>query len=259
MKDDKDIFNLLIEVINQNNLNKDDIHRSLEYAINNKVNKEDIHRSLAYARDLEHGLSKLRTFSQGVSVFGSARLSEKGKWCRLAEELGRKLAQNGHTVITGGGPSIMEAANKGAYEAGGKTIGLNIQLAHEQHINPYVTDSMEFHYFFARKVMLTMSSKVYVYFPGGFGTLDEFSEILLLMQEGKMPKMPMFLIGKSFWKPIDRWFGSKMRSLKTIKPEDRKIYRITDNIDEVVEAANKIGHPSIYENIYDRDKRAKTL
>ena len=259
MKDDKDIFNLLIEVINQNNLNKEDIHRSLEYAINNKVNKEDIHRSLAYARDLEHGLSKLRTFSQGVSVFGSARLSEKGKWCRLAEELGRKLAQNGHTVITGGGPSIMEAANKGAYEAGGKTIGLNIQLAHEQHINPYVTDSMEFHYFFARKVMLTMSSKVYVYFPGGFGTLDEFSEILLLMQEGKMPKMPMFLIGKSFWKPIDRWFGSKMQSLKTIKPEDRKIYRITDNIDEVVEAANKIGHPSIYENIYDRDKRAKTL
>ena len=259
MKDDKDIFNLLIEVINQNNLNKDDIHRSLEYAINNKVNKEDIHRALAYAHDLEHGLSKLRTFSQGVSVFGSARLSEKGKWCRLAEELGRKLAQNGHTVITGGGPSIMEAANKGAYEAGGKTIGLNIQLAHEQHINPYVTDSMEFHYFFARKVMLTMSSKVYVYFPGGFGTLDEFSEILLLMQEGKMPKMPMFLIGKSFWKPIDRWFGSKMQSLKTIKPEDRKIYRITDNIDEVVEAANKIGHPSIYENIYDRDKRAKTL
>ena len=161
MKDDKDIFNLLIEVINQNNLNKDDIHRSL-----------------AYARDLEHGLSKLRTFSQGVSVFGSARLSEKGKWCRLAEERGRKLAQNGHTVITGGGPSIMEAANKGAYEAGGKTIGLNIQLAHEQHINPYVTDSMEFHYFFARKVSLAMSAKVFAFFLGGFGTMDELSEIL---------------------------------------------------------------------------------
>ena len=182
MKDNEDIINVWLDAINQN-----------------KLDKEDVRRSLAYAKDLEQGLSKLRTFSQGVSIFGSARLSEKGKYCRLAEELGRKLAQNGHTVITGGGPSIMEAANKGAYEAGGKTIGLNIQLAHEQHINPYVTDSMEFHYFFARKVMLTMASKVYVYFPGGFGTLDEFSEILILMQEGKMPKMPMFLIGKSFW------------------------------------------------------------
>ena len=254
MKDDKDIFSLFMEILNQSDISKDDIRRSLEYAINNKLNKEDVRRSLAYARDLEQGLSKLRTFSQGVSVFGSARLSEKGKWCKLAEELGRKLAQNGHTVITGGGPSIMEAANKGAYEAGGKTIGLNIELAHEQHINPYVTDSMEFHYFFARKVMLTMASKVYVYFPGGFGTLDEFSEILILMQEGKMPKMPMFLIGKSFWKPLDRYFGSKMQKLKTINPADRKIYRITDNINEVVEAANRIGHPSIYENIYDHSK-----
>ena len=237
MKDSEDIINVWLDAINQN-----------------KLDKEDVRRSLAYAKDLEQGLSKLRTFSQGVSIFGSARLSEKGKYCRLAEELGRKLAQNGHTVITGGGPSIMEAANKGAYEAGGKTIGLNIQLAHEQHINPYVTDSMEFHYFFARKVMLTMASKVYVYFPGGFGTLDEFSEILILMQEGKMPKMPMFLIGKSFWKPLDRFFATKMQPIKTIAPDDRKIYRITDDIDEVVEAANKIGHPSIYENIYDHGK-----
>ncbi len=237
MKDNEDIINVWLDAINQN-----------------KLDKEDVRRSLAYAKDLEQGLSKLRTFSQGVSIFGSARLSEKGKYCRLAEELGRKLAQNGHTVITGGGPSIMEAANKGAYEAGGKTIGLNIQLAHEQHINPYVTDSMEFHYFFARKVMLTMASKVYVYFPGGFGTLDEFSEILILMQEGKMPKMPMFLIGKSFWKPLDRFFATKMQPIKTIAPNDRKIYRITDDIDEVVEAANKIGHPSIYENIYDHSK-----
>ena len=237
MKDNEDIINVWLDAINQN-----------------KLDKEDVRRSLAYAKDLEQGLSKLRTFSQGVSIFGSARLSEKGKYCRLAEELGRKLAQNGHTVITGGGPSIMEAANKGAYEAGGKTIGLNIQLAHEQHINPYVTDSMEFHYFFARKVMLTMASKVYVYFPGGFGTLDEFSEILILMQEGKLPKMPMFLIGKSFWKPLDRFFATKMQPIKTIAPDDRKIYRITDDIDEVVEAANKIGHPSIYENIYDHGK-----
>ena len=230
------------------------IAKWLDEIAQNKLNQEDVERSLRYAKDLEQGLAKIRTYSQGVSIFGSARLPMDGKWCKLAEQLGYKLAQHGHPVITGGGPSIMEAANKGAYEAGGRSIGLNIQLAHEQHINPYVTDEMEFHYFFARKVMLTMSSKVYVFFPGGFGTLDEFSEILILMQEGKMPKMPMFLIGKSFWKPLDRFFASKMTSLKTIKDSDRKIYRITDDIDEVVKAADKIGHRSIYDNIYNDQK-----
>ncbi len=232
----------------------DIVTKWLEEIAENKLNAEDVERSLRYARDLERGLAKIRTYAQGVSVFGSARLPMDGKWCKLAEQLGYKLAQNGHPVITGGGPSIMEAANKGAYEAGGRSIGLNIQLAHEQHINPYVTDEMEFHYFFARKVMLTLSSKVYVFFPGGFGTLDEFSEILILMQEGKMPKMPMFLIGKSFWKPLDHFFATKMTSLKTINDKDRKIYRITDDIDEVVKAANKIGHVSIYDNIYNDKK-----
>jgi len=232
----------------------DVVTKWLEEIAANKLNPEDVERSLRYARDLERGLAKIRTYSQGVSIFGSARLPMDGKWCKLAEQLGYKLAQNGHPVITGGGPSIMEAANKGAYEAGGRSIGLNIQLAHEQHINPYVTDEMEFHYFFARKVMLTLSSKVYVFFPGGFGTLDEFSEILILMQEGKMPKMPMFLIGKSFWKPLDRFFATKMIQLKTINDKDRKIYRITDDIDEVVKAANKIGHVSIYDNLYNDKK-----
>lgn len=223
----------------------------LDAIANEKLNTEDVERSLRYAKDLEQGLAKVRTFAQGVSIFGSARLDENGKWCKLAEKLGFMLAQNGHAVISGGGPSIMQAANKGAYEAGGRSIGLNIELPHEQHINPYVTDSIEFHYFFARKVMLTMASKVYVFFPGGFGTLDEFSEILILMQEGKMPKMPMFLIGKSFWKPLDKFFENKMQKMGTIGAKDRKIYKITDDITEVVKAANKIGHPSIYENLYN--------
>jgi len=221
---------------------------------------EDVDRVLRYAKELERGLAKIRTFSQGVSIFGSARLPQESKWCKMAEKLGYLLAQNGHPVITGGGPSIMEAANKGAYEAGGRSIGLNIILPHEQHINKYVTDEMEFKYFFARKVMLTMSSKVYVFFPGGFGTLDEFSEILILIQEGKMPKMPMFLIGKSFWKPMDRWFESKFqKTFKTINPADRNIYKITDDIEEVVKAANKIGHRSIYDNIYNSKKPIRSI
>ena len=223
----------------------------LDAIANEKLDADDVERSLRYAKDLEQGLAKVRTYAQGVSIFGSARFPEDNKWCKLAEQLGILLAQNGHAVITGGGPSIMQAANKGCYEAGGRSIGLNIELPHEQHINPYVTDSVEFRYFFARKVMLTFSSKVYVFFPGGFGTLDEFSEILILMQEGKMPKMPMFLIGKSFWKPLDKFFESRMQKNGTIKARDRKIYRITDDITEVVKAANKIGHPSIHDNIYN--------
>lgn len=230
----------------------------LDSIANEKLNPEDVERSLRYAKDLEQGLAKVRTYAQGVSIFGSARLPEDGKWCLLAEKLGFMLAQNGHAVISGGGPSIMQSANKGAYEAGGRSIGLNIELPHEQHINPYVTDSIEFHYFFARKVMLTISSKVYVFFPGGFGTLDEFSEILILMQEGKMPKMPMFLIGKSFWRPLDKFFETKMQKMGTINAADRKIYKITDDITEVVKAANKVGHPSIYENLYNNHPVGKS-
>ena len=231
----------------------------LQQIAKEELDPADVERSLRYAKDLEQGLAKIRTFSQGVSIFGSARLAENSKYCRLATELGRKLAENGHSVITGGGPGIMQAANKGCYEAGGRSIGLNIELAHEQHINPYVTDSMEFRYFFARKVMLTFASKAYVFFPGGFGTMDEFSEILILMQEGKMPRMPMFLIGKSFWKPLDRWYGEKMeRQMKTIAKGDRKIYTITDDVDEVVKAANRIGHPSIYDNIYNNFSSKKS-
>ena len=231
----------------------------LEQIAKEELDPNDVERSLRYAKDLEHGLAKIRTFAQGVSIFGSARLAPESKYCKIATELGRKLAENGHPVITGGGPGIMEAANKGCYEAGGRSIGLNIELAHEQHINPYVTDSMEFRYFFARKVMLTFASKVYVFFPGGFGTMDEFSEILILMQEGKMPKMPMFLIGKSFWKGLDKWYAEKMeRQMKTIAKGDRKIYTITDDIDKVVEAANRVGHPSIYDNIYNNFSTQKS-
>ena len=214
------------------------------------IDTDDLERSLRYARDLENGLRKIRTYPQGVSIFGSARLQDHTKWYQLAEKLGAELAYNGHPVITGGGPAIMEAANKGSYEAGGRTIGLCIKLE-EEAANPYLTDFIEFNYFFARKVMLTFSSKVFVFFPGGFGTLDEFSEIITLMKTDKMPQMPMFLIGKSFWKPFDSWIKNKMVKLGTAAPNERSIYKITDDINEVVKAANKIGHPKITDNLYN--------
>ncbi len=218
-------------------------HQTLEAA--------DVERARAYAKDLGRGLRIIRTYPQGVTIFGSARIKENDKYYEKARLLGQLLANNGHTVITGGGPGIMEAANRGAYEYGGRSIGLNITLSHEQFPNSYLTDTLTFHYFFARKVMLAMSAKAYVFFPGGFGTMDELSEILILIQEGKMPKMPVFLIGKSFWRPLDRFFRSRFLGLKTIKKKDLDIYEITDDINKVVTAANKIGHPKVADNLYD--------
>ena len=233
----------------QNQTNKDNIEYQQKLIA--ELESADYDRAQAYAKDLLSGLRIVRTYPQGVTIFGSARFSENNKYYKEARKLGELLAENGHAVITGGGPGIMEAANRGAFEYGGRSIGLNITLSHEQRPNPYLTDVLQFEYFFARKVMLAMSSKVYVFFPGGFGTMDEFTEILILMQEKKMPVMPLFLFGKSFWKPLDKFYASKMAPLKTIKPEDRKIYKITDKVEDVVAAANKIGHPKIKTNYYD--------
>ncbi len=216
---------------------------------------EDLERAAAYGHDLGRGLVLLRTIPQGVTIFGSARVKEGEKLYEKARELGGLLAQNGHAVVTGGGPGIMEAANRGAFEYGGRSVGLNITLEHEQFANRYLTDVLEFEYFFARKVTLTMASKVFVYFPGGFGTLDEFSEILCLMQENKMPRMPMFLYGKSYWKGLDKYFQTKFLKEGMIAAADRHIYKITDDLNEIVRAANKMGHPRVEENLYDQLQR----
>ncbi len=223
-----------------------------------KLSIADLERANAYAKDLGQGLRIVRTFPQGVTIFGSARLPQDNKYCKMAYDLGRMLAENGHAVITGGGPGIMEAASHGAYEIGGRTIGLNISLAHEQFPNPYLTDCITFEYFFARKVSLAMAAKVFVFFPGGFGTMDEISEVLCLMQENKMPRMPVFLVGEGYWKGFDRVIG-KMLALKLISAKDTGIFKITDNLEEIVEAANKIGHPKVSENFYDGFREASAL
>ncbi|MBR3386311.1 TIGR00730 family Rossman fold protein [Candidatus Saccharibacteria bacterium] len=222
-----------------------------------KLSVADLERANMYAKDLGSGLQIVRSFPQGVTIFGSARLPQDHKYCKMAYELGGLLAKNGHTVVTGGGPGIMEAASHGAYEIGGRTIGLNITLKHEQFPNPYLTDCLTFEYFFARKVSLAMAAKVFVFFPGGFGTMDELSEILCLMQEGKMPVMPVFLVGKAYWKAFDRVI-KKMLDLRVIDTKDPAIFKITDDLMDVVKAANKIGHPKISENFYDGFRAANS-
>ncbi|MBQ3470303.1 TIGR00730 family Rossman fold protein [Candidatus Saccharibacteria bacterium] len=223
-----------------------------------KLSIADLERANAYAKDLGQGLQIVRSFPSGVTVFGSARLPQDHKYCKMAFKLGHLLAENGHAVITGGGPGIMEAASHGAYEIGGRVIGLNITLTHEQFPNPYLTDCLTFEYFFARKVALAMSAKVFVFFPGGFGTMDELSEILCLTQEQKMPKMPIFLVGKDYWKGFDRII-KKMIDLKLVAPKDAKIFKVTNDVTEIVKMANKIGHPKISENYYDGFHEASKL
>lgn len=215
-----------------------------------KASIADLERANAYSKDLIRGLQIVRSFPQGVAVFGSARLPQDNPYCELAFVLGHRLAETGHPVISGGGPGIMEAVSHGAYEIGGRTIGLNITLQHEQVPNPYLTDCLTFEYFFARKVSLAMSAKIFVFFPGGYGTMDELWEVLCLMQEKKMPIMPVFLVGSDYWRHFDSAIEA-MLNLKMVKEEDAGIFKITDDVEDIVAEANRIGHPKINENFYD--------
>lgn len=211
--------------------------------------QEDLNqRLLRFNEDLMQGLNKISHYSAAVTVFGSARFTEEHPEYQKARELGGLLAKNGHVVITGGSHGIMEAANRGAFENGGQSIGLNIVLPHEQSSNPYTTDSMSFQYFFSRKVMLAYSSKLFVVFPGGFGTLDELFEILTLVQTKMIPSVPVVLVGREFWKPLDSYidyfFENEMR---TTSPGDRDLYYITDDITEVITIADQARERSVAE------------
>ncbi len=177
-------------------------------------------------------LSRLRN---EVSIFGSARTKSTHKYYKIARDVGYVLGKNGYSVITGGGPGIMEAANQGAHKAGGVSVGLDIELSHEQRRNKYADKAMGFHYFFNRKLMLSISSQAYIFFPGGFGTVDEMSEMLCLIQTGKIPReVPMILVGESYWKPLIRWMKKAMLDDDHyIDKDDLKLLHVVDSVEEV--------------------------
>ena len=186
------------------------------------------------------GFTFLGNIQKSVTIFGSARLPQNSPYCKKAYELGRRLAQEGYTVVTGGGPGVMQASNHGAWDAGGNSVGLNIELPHEQRITPYVRRSTSFHYFFSRKVMLDFSAEAYIFFPGGFGTLDEFFELVTLVQTGKQDSaLPIILFGRSFWEPLATWMRTVMlEGLHTVAAKDLTVWTITDDLDEVMEIVN---------------------
>ena len=182
------------------------------------------------------GFQKLAAISPSVSIFGSARTSEDNPYYGLTEKIARKLSDSGFAVVSGGGPGIMEAANKGAFAGKSPSVGLNIVLPREQAGNPYQDIALNFRYFFARKVMFVKYASAYVVMPGGFGTLDEFAEILTLIQTKKSNQIPVILVGTEFWQGLVEWFEKSMLASGTINQKDLNIIQVLDDPDEIVNA-----------------------
>jgi uncharacterized protein (TIGR00730 family) len=196
-------------------------------------------RLVGVVEEFEHVFEMLGKYNRTVTIFGSARKPQDSAVTESAYDVSAELAKAGYSVVTGGGLGVMEAANRGAYDVGGDSIGLNIKLPFEQTLNSYTTDNFEFKHFFGRKVSMTLDSSAFVYFPGGFGTYDELFEILVLIQTKKIPAAPIILVGSDFWKPMDDLIKSVMlKKYETISKEDLALYHIVDDKKEVLKIIN---------------------
>ncbi len=186
-------------------------------------------RLTSFGDEMAEALSILEAKDKTVTVFGSARFKTNHPDYKKAREISAMLANEGFTIVTGGGGGIMQAGNHGAHDVDKSTVGFNIRLPYEQILNKYVSEPASFNYFFTRKVMLTFFADAYIYFPGGFGTLDELFEVLTLMQTKKIPIVPVVLVGGKFWRPLDRFIKNHLLKASTISKEDLKLYTITDD------------------------------
>lgn len=205
----------------------------------------DSHKALS---DLWQGVSAFEKIKNCVTIYGSARFKEGHRYYELARSMAKALAQNGFTVMTGGGPGVMEAANRGAKEGGGISLGCNIVLPFEQKLNPYVDTKVEFEFFFTRKVILRKNSVAYVLMPGGFGTMDEIFEVFTLIQTGKLPARPVVCMGKDYWKHLGTFLRETMLKVETISPEDLELALVTDDIPEAIDyIRKKISNPVFVE------------
>ncbi len=192
--------------------------------------------------EFRKGFSFVSRYPRSISFFGSSRFTSDNRYCEHAQRLAGRIAKElGYTVITGGSQGIMEAANKGAFEAGGKSIGLNIKLPRKQFENKYTTDSIEFSYFFARKVALSYAAEAYIFFPGGFGTLDEFFEILTLVQTHKIRRVPIFLVGTDYWAPLQDFIKKTLyETNNAIEKSDMSLYTVIDDDSAIIDAIRAV-------------------
>jgi uncharacterized protein (TIGR00730 family) len=196
--------------------------------------QKDAWRALRILSEFVEGFDTLADLPPAVSVFGSARSKPGSADCELAERLGAALARAGYAVITGGGPGVMEAANKGATEAGGLSVGLGIELPFEQGINDWVDLGIDFRYFFARKTMFVKYAQAFCVLPGGFGTMDELFEALTLVQTRKVTRFPVVLLGTAYWRGLLEWLSSTMAAEGKVNPNDLDLLCVTDDVDQAV-------------------------
>jgi uncharacterized protein (TIGR00730 family) len=194
----------------------------------------DAWRALRILSEFVEGFDSLSDLPPAVSVFGSSRAKPGSPDCQLAESLGGALARAGYAVITGGGPGVMEAANKGATEAGGLSVGLGIELPFEQGLNDWCDIGIDFRYFFARKTMFVKYAQAFVVLPGGFGTMDELFEALTLVQTGKVTRFPVVLMGSAYWQGLIDWMHDRMSVEEKINPTDLDLLCVTDDVDEAI-------------------------
>jgi uncharacterized protein (TIGR00730 family) len=185
------------------------------------------------------GYERLAKIGPSISIFGSARSPAQAPECLLARDIAYKLSNAGYSVVTGGGPGVMEAGNRGAFEGKSLSIGLNIVLPHEEAKNNYQDIALRFRHFFTRKVMFVKYARAYIVFPGGFGTLDELAEILALVQTKKTRRIPIFLVERTFWQPLLSWFENTLLPNSYIAKEDLELYQIVDSAEEILSILKK--------------------
>lgn len=230
-------------------------------ALPSKLSREDIHRIInAKVHRIDNEFTQafefIKNYEKSVTFFGSARCDENSIHYKQAYDLAKRISKElGYAILTGGGEGIMEAANRGAFESGQPSVGLNIRLPHSQNLNRYTTDSLQLDYFFVRKVALSFAAEAYIFFPGGFGTLDELFDILTLVQTHKIRHIPIILVGCDYWIPLNNFMIKEMLEVHSaIDKSDLGLYKITDNDDEIIEIIRQ----SEIENLERKlDKKAR--
>ncbi|RUM92208.1 MAG: TIGR00730 family Rossman fold protein [Thermodesulfatator sp.] len=205
-----------------------------------QLNVQESWRLFRILAEFVDGFEEMAKTYPGIAIFGSARIKPDDTYYQLAETISRGLSREGYSIITGGGPGVMEAANKGAWEEGAISAGLNIKLPHEQHPNPYANISLDFRYFFVRKVMLVKYAVAFVCLPGGYGTLDEFSEAITLIQTKKIKPFPVILVGSEYWKNFIKWLEESVLANGMISPGDLELFHVLDDPEQVIETIKEL-------------------